>query len=85
MEESTTDYTLDEALADPTMSGKDLVEWMYNRCTGLYNKKYHGEQLTPDEEAEIERIDEKLEEMDAPSYDDMMTGMLGALRRYDWI
>ena len=79
------DYTFDEALQDPTMNGKDLVEWMYNRCTRLYDKTHRGNQLTPDEEAEIERIDEKLEEMGERTYDEMMMAMLGALRRYDWI
>ena len=73
--------TFDEAMSDPTNSEKDKREWMYNRRTRLDNKVYHGGRLTPDEEAEIERIDLLLKEAGSPSHHEMEEKMAAYLEQ----
>lgn len=72
---------IDRAMVDSALSRKDKIEWLYNRRTELGNKCYRGEQLTPDEKTEINRIDERLEEMDAEPYVENMAKLAAYVRR----
>ena len=64
--------TYDEVMQDPTMSKKDRTEWLYNRRTELEGRLYYGEELAPEEELDIELTNQRLADLGAIPYHEMM-------------
>ena len=73
--------TFDETMNDPLNSHRDKTEWMYRRRTELENAVYRGGRLTADEEEEIERIDQRLDEIGAIPYTEMVERMTTYFRQ----